>query len=462
LRTPLNAILGFSQLMLRDASLTAEQRENLETIGRSGEHLLTLINDVLEMSKIEAGRTTLSEQSLDLHRLLEAMRDMFHLRATDKGLQLILARSPQVPRYVRTDEGKLRQVLMNLLSNAVKFTREGGVTLRVGSEEQDRCALLHFEVEDTGVGIAPHELETLFDPFVQTTSGQITQQGTGLGLAISQEFVKLLGAKITVSSELDVGSVFRFDLRVKLAPQSEVQEREPSRQVIGLEPNQPVYRLLVVEDREASRQLLVKLLASLGVPPVGFEIRAARNGQEAIASWEAWEPHLIWMDMRMPVMDGHQATRHIKSTTRGQATVIIALTASAFEEERKVILSEGCDGFVRKPFREAEIFDALARHLGVRFVYADADAEAQSSAADQTARDATLLAEWLGPETSSALPANWTYRLREAAIQADGDMILDLAEQIRGQHAPAADALGTLVRSFRFDIVMDVAQEKGD
>jgi DNA-binding NarL/FixJ family response regulator len=165
--------------------------------------------------------------------------------------------------------------------------------------------------------------------------------------------------------------------------------------------------------------------------------------------------------MRMPVMDGHQATLHIKSTTRGQATVIIALTASAFEEERKVILSEGCDDFVRKPFREAEIFQALAKHLGVRFIYADGDAEAQSSTADQAASDATLLAELLRPESAAALPADWTDRLHEAAMQADGDMILDLAEQIRGQHAPAADALGTLVRTFRFDLVMNAAQEEG-
>jgi CheY-like chemotaxis protein len=331
----------------------------------------------------------------------------------------------------------------------------------VGGEERQGFALLHFEVEDTGVGIAPHELETLFDPFVQTASGQIAQEGTGLGLAISQEYVKLLGGEIDVSSRPGVGSLFRFEVQVELAAQDDVPEREPARQVIGLEPGQPVYRLLVAEDREASRQLLVKLLAGLGLPPAGFEVRAVSNGQEAIAVWEEWEPHLIWMDMRMPVMDGHEATRRIKATTQGQATVVIALTASVFEEERKVILSEGCDDFVRKPFREAEIYEALARHLGVRFVYADQDVETPSSAADQAAREAVLLAELLHPEGAAALPAQWTDRLHQAAMQADGDRILDLAEQIRGQHAPAADALGALVRSFRYDLVMSVAQKEG-
>jgi PAS domain S-box-containing protein len=307
LRTPLNAILGFTQLMDRDPNLTAEQQENLGIINRSGEHLLALINEVLEMSKIEAGRVTLEENSFDLYRLLDGLEEMFRLRARDKGLALSFERAENVPQYVRTDEGKLRQVLSNLLGNAVKFTQEGGVALRVGTKDEGRRtkdqppsvvrrSSLVFEVEDTGPGMAPEELAVVFDPFVQATSGQQPQEGTGLGLSISQQYVRLMGGDITVSSEVGRGSLFQFDVQAGLADAAEVQAAQPRRRVLGLEPNQPIYRLLVAEDKETNRQLLVKLLE-----PLGFEVQEAVNGQEAIEVWERWEPHLIWMDMRMPV-----------------------------------------------------------------------------------------------------------------------------------------------------------------
>jgi PAS domain S-box-containing protein len=477
LRTPLNAILGFSQLMDRDPSLGAEQKESLEVITRSGEHLLTLINDVLEMSKIEAGRATLDEHSFDLHRMLDDLEDMFYLRAAGKGLVLLCEYTEDVPQYVRADESKLRQALINLLSNAVKFTYEGGVTLRVkctgldsakdmaqsrGRQDKDPirraplhnapCCWLNFEVEDTGVGIAPDDLEGLFDPFVQTASGQVAPEGTGLGLPISRQFVRLMGGDITVDSVLGQGSVFTFDVQVELTKAAGVPAERPTRRVIGLEPGQAVYRLLVAEDRESNRTLLVRLLTSLGSPPLGFEVREAVNGQEAMQIWEEWEPHLIWMDMRMPVMDGHEATKQIKATTKGQATVIVALTASAFEEDRTIILSEGCDDFVRKPFREIEIFDKLVKHLGVRFVYEDiGEEETEEMVAQDT----------LTPTALTVLPTDWIADLHQAALQADGDRVLGLVGQIRTQHAPVADALASLVSSYRFDVIVRTVEELG-
>jgi PAS domain S-box-containing protein len=471
LRTPLNAILGFAQLMTRDPGLTAEQHENLETIGRSGEHLLGLINDVLELSKIEAGRVALHKESFDLHRLLEGLEEMFHLRAMEKGLMLIFDRAPDVPRYVRVDEGKLRQVLMNLLGNAVKFTREGGVTLRVGctppsippiggEAPQGQVGLrLLFEVEDTGPGIAPQELDAVFDPFKQTATGQKSQEGTGLGMPISRQFVRLMGGDLTFSSELEVGSLFKFDVQVQLADAADVPTAHPARRVIGLEPDQRAadagpYRLLVVEDREANRRLLVNLLTRFGPPPIGFAVRDAANGQEAIELWERWHPHLIWMDLRMPVMDGYEATRRIKATTRGQATVIVALTASAFEEDRAMILSEGCDDYVRKPFREEEIFDTLTKHLGVRFVYEE-DAQ-------PLGRPAEAAAGLLTTAALAALPADWVASLHQAATQLDADLILDLLDQIRDQHAPLADALERLVHDFRFDTILALTEPMED
>lgn len=439
LRTPLNAILGFAELMGRDAFLTAEQREYLDIITRSGQHLLALINDVLEMSKIEAGRTTLRPENFDLWALLQTLEEMFALRAQEKGLQLFFERAADVPRYVSTDQSKLRQVLINLLSNAVKFTHKGGVTLRVGAYPQpDGTQRLAFEVEDTGVGIAPEELPRLFDPFVQTSSGEKAQEGTGLGLAISAQYVRLLGGELSVQSTPDVGTRFRFEIPVALVRAEDVEPLAKRRRVVGLVPGQPTYRLLVAEDRAANRILLERLLKTLG-----FEVRSVTNGQEVLAVWETWKPHLIWMDMRMPVMDGYEATRRIKATAQGQATIIVAITASAFEEDRALILSEGCDDFVRKPFREEEICDVLTRHLGVQFIYQDEETTSEIAAAPLTPEQRTLLTE------------DWRSRARQAAAQADADVLLQLVEELRAAHPDLALALRALLEDFRFDLILD-------
>ncbi|MCD4737954.1 MAG: response regulator [Anaerolineae bacterium] len=442
LRTPLNAILGFSTLMQRDPLLTGQQRENLQTIGRSGEHLLSLINDVLQMSKIEAGRTTLYSESFDLHRLLQTTEKMFRLRAEKKGLQLIVDYPADLPQYIETDEGKLRQVLTNLVSNAIKFTDEGGVTLRVGYQEEGAALRFLFEVEDTGVGMSPSELETLFNPFIQTTSGRQAEEGTGLGLAISKQFVELLGGEIEVFSTLGRGSLFKFAVEAQHAVAEDIPELAVKRRVTGLQPHQPTYRLLIAEDREANRELLRKLLS-----PLGFEIRVAPDGQAALEVWEEWKPHLIWMDMRMPVMDGYEATRRIKATTQGQATVIVAITASAFDEERSVILSNGCDDFIRKPFREKEIFDVLHKHLGVQFIYEEL-----------SGIDSAIAPALQGPPELAALSAEMLAQLQEAAMMADADTLVTLIDAVRESHAELADSLWLLVRDFRFDLIVEGAR----
>lgn len=457
LRTPLNAILGFSQLMNRSTNLNPEQQENLRIITRSGEHLLTLINQVLDLAKVEAGRTTLNETAFDLYDLLDELEDMFRLKAQDKRLHLIFDRSDDVPQYVCTDEVKLRQVLINVLSNAIKFTSEGGASLRVATRQC--CAIsarssleqqtnnrgqltLYFEIEDTGLGIIPEELDKLFQPFVQTQTGSQSQQGTGLGLVISQQFVKLMGGEMSVSSEVGHGTTFKFDIQISVADSASIQTKQPKRRVIALEPDQPRYRLLIVDDRWDNRKLLIKLLN-----PLGFDVKEATNGLEAIELWSSWEPHLIFMDMRMPVMDGYEATKRIKATTKGQATAIIALSASHFEETRTVILSVGCNDFIRKPFREADIFDALQKHIGVRYVY------------EQPARepDSTQI-EALTPEALAALPAEWLASLQKAAIEGDLDLILTLIEPIHSQNDPLANALASLAKKFQFKQLLTLIQ----
>ena len=468
LRTPLNAILGFTQLMDGDPNLTPGQQENLAIINHSGEHLLALINDVLEMSKIEAGRVTLQEKSFDLYHMLDSLEEMFHLRAIEKDLILSVRRVEDVPRYVRSDEAKLRQVLSNLLGNAVKFTHEGSVALRVGVTDslptaRYGAATLHFEVEDTGPGIAAEELELIFDPFVQASTEQQSREGTGLGLSISRQYVRLMGGDLVVSSNLGHGSLFSFNVEVGLTDEAKAEAAWPRRQVLGLAPDQHApdggpFRLLIVEDRETNRQLLLKLLVGLGPAPLGFEVREAVNGREAVEVWERWEPHLIWMDMRMPVMDGHEATQRIKAMPKGQETVIIALTATAFEEDREEILAEGCDDFVRKPFRKDEIFDMLAKHLGVRFIYKE-----------ELAPSGTV--EATGPhippgaaspvEALSVLPPDWQTELRQATMRADLNKMLNLIEQIRDQSPDLADTLAHMALDFEYRDILTLINKAG-
>ncbi|MEG3839305.1 ATP-binding protein [Microcoleus sp. herbarium14] len=491
LRSPLNAILGFSQLMTRSQTLSPEHQENISIISSSGEHLLTLINNVLDLSKIESGRTTLNPKKIDLFRLLHDVEDMFELKADDKHLQLVFDRSYDVPQYVETDELKLRQILINLLNNALKFTDNGGVSVRVSKQVSGRnnqaegervylskqsintedllsnsiktsqliqsekasyathnnasdtayTFLLHFEVEDTGPGIAANELENLFEAFVQTQTGKDSQEGTGLGLPISRKFVELMGGEMIVCSAVNKGSNFKFDIQVSAVDAADIESPKPTRNVIALEPNQHPYRILIVDDKPLNRQLLIKLLS-----PLGLELKEATNGQKAIEIWDSWEPHLIWMDMRMPVMDGYEATQYIKSTIKGQATAIIALTASVLEEERAVILSAGCDAFMRKPFREADIFDAMHKHIGVRYIYED-PGQTRLSAIKECDREMTA-ADFV------KLPDSLVADLKLAILNVDMDLIESAIEQIRLKDAVTASAIAKCIENFEYDKVL--------
>ena len=454
LRTPLNAILGFTQLLDRDPNLSADQVEYLGIIDRSGEHLLALINDVLEMSKIEAGQARLQERSFDLYHQLEGLEEIFGLRAQRKGLHLLFTRDESVPQHVVSDEGKLGQILSNLLGNAIKFTQEGSVSLRLTAQpSQPGMMTLRFEVEDSGPGISREELPEIFDAFYQSEAGRDAHEGTGLGLTISRQFVQLMGGDIEVTSQPGQGSCFRFDVQVRLDPReaADAWVTRPRRRVIGLEPTQPTYRLLVAEDSPTNRELLTKLLA-----PMGFEVHETCDGLEAIEAWERWEPDLIWMDMRMPVMDGYEATRRIKAAPGGDDTVIIALTASAFEEDREKILAAGCDDFMRKPFREEGIFDLLAKHLGVRYVYEEVAAPLLSEAFDHPAwhEDDPELVERL-----AAQPDEWVSDLQQATILGDLRQMLQLLDQIREQDPELAEALAALTHDFEHERMLMLIED---
>lgn len=489
LRTPLNAILGFSQLLNRNTSLDIEQQQQINIINRSGEHLLNLINDVLEMSKIEAGRITLSLNNFDLQKLLDHLRQMFHLKARMKGLHLLIESAPGVPQYIRTDENKLRQVLINLVGNAIKFTPQGSVWLRVQmavdlelgpvnpatvhllsradaalppDHPLQSPILLHFSVADTGPGIGVLEQEVLFKPFVQTKTGQESQEGTGLGLPISQQFVQLMGGELSVLSAPGQGSTFYFQIPVNVVLPQELSPQPPIRKVIGLALDQPGYRILVVEDNWENRQFLVQLLRS-----IGFEVRDAENGQQAIALWQQWSPHLVWMDMRMPILDGYEATRQIRVLeaathkdnegnpppeglepvqpySASPGTKILALTASAFETERAAILAAGCDDLVCKPATEATLFEKMSQHLGVAYLYQEETELPVRTGQDEVSHPSLL-------EALQGMPLDWITGLERAARIADDELIYQFLEQIPAAQTFLADALRELVNELRLD-----------
>jgi two-component system sensor histidine kinase/response regulator len=450
LRTPLNAILGFSQVMARNSSITEEQKEYIEIINRSGEHLLELINDVLSMSKIEAGQITINPSRFNLYNLLNSLKEMLQLKANSKGLHLIFENADDLPQYIQTDEAKLRQVLINLVGNAIKFTQQGTVTLRVRSQAEkdateENKSQLYFEISDTGPGISPLELATLFKPFIQTETGRKSMQGTGLGLPISQQFVRIMGGEIAVESQLGQGTIFSFNIWVNLVTESDEEEKSRIKQVIGLEAGQDTYRILIVEDVAENRQLLLKLLV-----PLRFEVREATNGQEAIALHSTWKPHLILMDMLMPVMDGYEATRQIKKTLEGRETIIIALTASAFDEQRQIILSAGCNDLICKPFREEVLFEKIAHHLNLRYIYEKENLS--------TSFSTPTLLKSLTTEDLSVMPTDWVIELHRAALCVDDNRILELIEEIPETEANLANTLTDLVDNFRIDIIIDLTQ----
>ncbi len=446
IRTPMNAILGFSQLMLRDPDLTPQQSQYLGTINRSGEHLLALINDILEMSKIEAGRTTLNPSTFDLPALLKDLEMMFRVRTNEKKLSFSVELIGDVPQYIVADINKLRQVFINVLGNAVKFTEQGGIGVRVRADREGANEpLLRVEIEDTGPGISLEEQDKLFRHFEQTKSGQQTGTGTGLGLAISREFARLMGGDITVSSRVGKGSVFVIDLPLTEGEAQAVQAKNKPRHVLKLQPGQPTCRVLIADDVEDNRQLLAQLLAS-----VGFEIRLAIHGADAVQAFEEWRPHLILMDFRMPVMDGHEAIRRIRAMAGGMGPRIIAVTASALDENRQELMDIGADDFIGKPFREAELFQKIRAHVGVEYVYA----EDSAAAAPEEAAELT-------PESLAGWPRDLLESMRDAVITADLDQLLAKIQEVEARDPRIAQGLRRLAEGFQYQELLDLLSTEG-
>jgi signal transduction histidine kinase/CheY-like chemotaxis protein len=470
LRTPLNAILGFTQIMSRDPDLQSTHRDYLNIIYRSSEHLLELIDDILDLSKIGAEKMSLDESDFNLYQLINSSVALFQSQAQQKELQLIFRIEPEVPQYVRGDRKKLRSCLVNPLSNAIKFTHDGSITLRVSvaREQQFKAArdkfptqpqtsnpnepiMIYFEIQDTGVGIIPEELEIIFEAFVQTKSGQKSGKGTGLGLAITRQFVRLMGGEIVAKSIVGEGTTIEFEVEVTPLDREPKNIENASSVVVGLQPGQPSFRILVVDNNTDSCLLLVTRLNN-----VGFEVRSVENGLEALIVWDSWQPHLIWMNLRMPIIDGLIATRQIRERerqgkTRDQPTVIIGMITNQGNQGLDAMLAAGCDHVVRKPISETIALETIAQYLGVCYRYESLPASTSSSVSLAEV-ESFLIAQL------SKMPLPWVRSLNQAANEVNEVLVFQLIDQIPNDRVQLAESLLSLAQDFRLDTIVRLTQ----
>ncbi len=438
LRTPLNAVLGFTQILRNASNLNENQKNNLDIILRSGEHLLGLINDVLDISRIEAGQIRIAETIFDLRDTLQAVEDMTSARARDKGLQFIMDLDPSLPRFIKGDEKRLKQVILNLTGNAVKFTEEGGMSMRARADAEH----LYFEVEDTGPGIAADLLPRLFGRFEQGEGKR--KEGAGLGLYITRKLVAMMGGTISVRTKLGRGSLFSFSVGYAPAEAAQPAPARPRRFITGLEPGQSPARILIVEDTYESRALLRTMLEL-----TGMEVREAENGLEGLRLFREWAPGLVLMDMRMPVMDGYEAIRRIKATDQGKKTPIIAITASAFEEDRQKVLATGADDFMRKPVIAEELFDKIRNQLGLVYLYSEEEPPAPEALDRTEAR-----------KRSGRLSEDLADKLSRALSVLDLHTFKQLLPEVATHSPELANELRRLADRYEISALADILEEK--
>ncbi len=435
LRTPLHAILGFSSMVRDDPNLSESQRENLDIVSRNGEHLLNMINDVLEMAKIEAGGVQLERAPLDFGSLVGEVASMMGLRAGRKGLRLELEEVSAFPRCIKGDAARLRQVLAKLVDNAVKFTSEGGVVICVGARP-DAPDHLVVEVEDTGPGITPEEQKRLFQPFVQLAKAG-TQRGSGLGLAIARQYVQLMGGTLSVESAGGKGAIFRIELPVEAVAEAGtggLKGEDQAGEVMGLASGEPSYRILIASDQHESQLLLSALMSK-----IGLDVKAAANSDSCVSIFQDWHPHLIWMDGPMQLMDCQQAARCIRQLPGGRAVKMVAVAPHGQQREMR---DAGIDDFVGKPYRFSEICDCLARQLGMKYVYRS---EPAASATPAVLRPAML----------AVLSVATRSELKDALESLDSERITAIIRRISEADAELGNALSRLAEDFDYPAILN-------
>ncbi len=448
IRTPMNVILGFSQLMMHDPEITQGQVERLNTINRSGEHLLSLINDILEISKIEAGRAGLNISIFDLHLLFRDVEMMFKNKAESKGLSLLVEMQPSLTEYIKTDQGKLRQILINLIGNAVKFTDRGGVAIRARLEKPDEnIQMLVVEVEDSGAGISENDIDRIFNAFEQTDTG-IKAGGTGLGLSISIYYARLLGGDIEVKSSLGKGTCFKMRIKIEPALKEEGKRILQGMNIIRIKPYGKECRVLVVDDKTDNRRLLVEMLES-----TGFTVIEAVNGRDAVTKLEESNPDIILMDLNMPVMNGYEAIEKIRMFERWKLVPIIAVTASAFEEDRIKVIGIGASDYLRKPFREDEIFEILKKHLSLEYIYEE---DIDGIIGDINPENAFQI-----EDDVLRLQKELRDSMLEAAINLDQDLLYEMVESSDVLSLKTKKTMAGMLRNFNFDKLIEILKKTG-
>lgn len=445
LRSPLNAILGFAQIMQH--SLTdRSQKENLAIINRSGKRLLSIINELVDLSKIETDRLRLERRSFDFYSWLDSLEQNLKFQALERDITFSVIREAKLPQYICLDEPRLRQIILNLLDYSMRSSQTKIVNLRVSCSSQlatPKVEQLNIFLEvEPGLVIAPENIAGLFDPAIQAQQDCKSYQVSSLSLPVSRKLAQLMGGDITVHRKNgEPQSTIRLDVRAEIVTNQDLQVHSAPREVSGLELNQPDYRILIVDDSKTNRKIMVQLLER-----VGFQVREAVNGQEAVDEWLCWQPHMIWMDLRMPVMNGYEATEQIKSRSLTSSPAIVALTASTSEEERSLFRESGCDDFVGKPVAENIIFDKIAQHLGVRYVY-------------QVTVPPTKKQFKLTGDRLQVMSDRWIEQIEQAAASLDSELLSVLFEQIPPEHSDLSDALQKLVDNFDFDKILRAIEQ---
>jgi CheY-like chemotaxis protein len=457
-RTPLNGILGYAQILQTSKNLTDKERKGLNIIHQCGTHLLTLINDVLDLSKIEARKMELYATSFHFSSFLQGVAEIFSIRAEQKKISFICQFDSDLPTGVYVDEKRLRQVLINLLGNAVKFTDRGAVTFKVKlcghrvGDDSERITKIRFQVEDTGVGISSDYLEKIFMPFEQVGDLNNQAQGTGLGLAISQRILALMDSNIHVSSQSGEGSIFWFDVELtEVAEWSQIARISQKGTMMGFsgEPR----KILVVDDRWENRSVAVNLLQ-----PLGFEVVEAMNGKEGLEKAAEYKPDLIIADLVMPVMDGFELIRQIRSDSLLKDTCIIASSASVFEAEQCASIAAGADEFLPKPISADSLLDMIRSHLELDWIY-----ETDSTTEVLTIEQASLGSN--GAQISQPMivpPAYTLERIYYHAKKGDLDSILEEASQLNTldvKFNPFAQELHRLAESFQVKQLQQFIQQ---
>lgn len=443
LRSPLNAILGFAQIMQQEySSMTCLQKENLAIVNRSSKRLLSIINDLVDLSKIETKRLKLEHNNFDFRHWIENIKQSVQIQVEDSGVNFTLIKIEPLPQYICTDEQRLRQIVTNLINYCLRYNLTGELIVKVGFLSAGKNLTtnhLYFELENTEFAHTQQEILTLFDPAMSASKKRCFDEGNSLRLPISYQLAKLLGGKLSVSNNQDnpkQGVNLRLDLQIETVITGEILLPSTQRKIIGLKPGQEEYRILIVDDSKTNRKIMAQLLE-----PVGFEVQEAVNGKEAIDIYWRWQPQMIWMDIRMPIMNGYEATEQIKSSTLSKSPLIIALTASTSEEEQLLIKAAGCDDFVGKPFSESIIFDKIAQHLGVRYLY-EPTTPLVSSNFQLTAKALKIM------------PDQWLDSLSEASSRLDADSLTQLLQEIPPEHSQLKDALQKKVDNFDFDKIL--------